>query len=192
MEDINRSLSDLQALFSTQGELMEADFDKCNIGNNMVEEGIPKDALVMWRRRSVILNNRQVVEREIAKKQAIIDEKAAKAAEKVAREAEKIRKTEAKALKDAERAQRLLALQDDDMPIDQHAQDQPPRKIRKKTTKVYCICHRQYNPHHGQMVECSNKKNCTSGEWFHYGCLNLPDDWIVPEEWHCVACTYKE
>lgn len=55
----------------------------------------------------------------------------------------------------------------------------------KDKEKSYCICGKTS---YGKMIECDNR-DCPIG-WFHYECLGLPPDYVIPESetWYCPKC----
>ena len=56
-----------------------------------------------------------------------------------------------------------------------------PGKSLFRKFKVYCLCRL---PHTGDsMVQCSE---CL--EWYHFNCVGLEEDAVLPEEWRCITC----
>jgi hypothetical protein len=87
--NIINQMDKLIECFRKNGEILENDFDECNIVNNVLKKGKERNELVMSRRRSVILTNLALIQKE-NKKHNLEKIKAVVALEK--REAAKIKR----------------------------------------------------------------------------------------------------
>eukprot|EP00941_MAST-03F_sp_MAST-3F-sp1_P001321 g1321.t1 len=50
---------------------------------------------------------------------------------------------------------------------------------------VFCLCKAKLG---GGMIGCESE-NCSYGEWFHYACLALPEDFNPTGKWLCPECS---
>ncbi len=60
-----------------------------------------------------------------------------------------------------------------------HIENNSNNKIIRDLKDVYCKCKRES---YGKMIQCDNPE---CGEWFHYECIGLKENYEPKEEWFC-------
>ncbi len=177
-----------------------------------VNHGTPRDQLVLSRKRCVMLTHKATTARwdQIATDKAAaaahaIQSAAIKQAEKTAKkeatEAKKVAKEEATEVKKLTKAAEELAkVQRKDAQVaerkrkveERSSKDGRSQKARQGATYCHCNCERDSDDaFSSSMVGCASEFACPAGEWFHYACLNMADDWEPPETWFCASCARK-
>lgn len=209
MKDI---LDQLIHIMLQKGEIFDSDFD--NLGF-MKEQS--KDGLIVSQRRTCILTNTALIQREVDKANEKKDIAAATAAKRALTKEKAAAKKATKVAGSIQNALPLvIAVPHTDLihpapvpplpvpipDLDQHPAVIPkPTRKRKLATvasqiddiatmKLLCYCRLPYNEQDGlgNMIQCEFAGNCRFAEWYHCIHVNLARNFTTDDPWTCISC----